>query len=91
MYELSAYSGDYVDPGNGTVSVRLEGGELYIALAAFKGLHLPLLLRLVLYHSAEHAGEAGLDGHFGTGADGKVSEMTMAVGGFYHDDGREKQ
>lgn len=37
MQELNAYAGDYVDPGYGTVSVQLEGGELHIALAAFKG------------------------------------------------------
>jgi len=80
-HELKAYTGEYIHPGYGTITVRLEGSELLITLEAFKGV-------LVHYHYDsfttvfQHTGlKFGRLITFQTGSEGKVSSASVdAIG-----------
>lgn len=77
-HELVEYTGEYDHPGFGTATVRLEGGQLHMTVAAFKG-------TLAHYHFDsfttvfQHPGlKMGQLVTFSTGPDGKVSGATFA-------------
>jgi hypothetical protein len=81
VHELVEYTGEYDHPGFGTATVRLEGSQLHMTVAAFKGV-------LAHYHFDsfttvfQHPGlKMGQLVTFSTGDDGKVSEATFAVFG----------
>lgn len=78
-HALTEYAGEYDHLGFGTVTVRLERGQLHIAFAAFKG-------ELAHYHFEafttvfEHTPQKmGRLITFSTGPDGKVSGVTFAA------------
>ncbi|KAF9384167.1 hypothetical protein CPB97_005892 [Podila verticillata] len=80
-HELRAYAGEYIHPGYGTITVRLEGSELLVTLEAFKGV-------LTHYHYDsfttvfQHTGlKFGRLITFQTASDGKVSSASVdAIG-----------
>lgn len=80
-HELSAYAGEYVHPGHGTTTVRLEGGQLHISLGAFKGVlshyHYDSFTT-VFEHTSLKLGELVT---FSVGTDGNVSSVSFSAMG----------
>lgn len=80
-HKLSEYTGEYVNPGWGTATVRLVGGELHITANAFKGVlthyHYESFTG-VFHHTALKLGQLVT---FSTNSDGKVSAVTFNVMG----------
>ncbi|KAF9205317.1 hypothetical protein BGZ59_000542 [Podila verticillata] len=78
-HELVEYTGEYDHPGFGTATIRLEGDQLHMTVAAFKGM-------LAHYHFDsfttvfKHPGfNIGQLVTFSTGPDGNVSGATFAI------------
>jgi hypothetical protein len=80
-HRLSGYAGNYIHPGYGTTTIRLEGDKLHMALAGVRGelthYHFELFATVLQRITAK----IGWLVTFSTGTDGKESSISFSVQG----------